>query len=269
MRDDESIKTENEEKSEKAPKKSNKKQTGNQGFKIFGALLLIVILIAAAALAISAHDKKNAENSITEAGFYPLSSDSVIDIAPYPGGAVVLTSNNIEYIDRYGEKITSNDHSFSSPVMEIAGKDLIVFDRGGYSLKIERSSAKYKQLDFKSAVSCADICSNGTYAYVLNADEGYQSHLYVYSAKGTLKFEWGSSDYLLCVSLSKNGRYAAAGLISVDNASYISRVVMFDFRKNEPVYDVEFAGKTVYDIEFVSSKKLAVLTDGGFYLLES
>lgn len=259
----------NEDETEKEQSKKKKKNSGNQGFKIFGALVLIILLIASVALAIAAYDKKTAENAKTEAGFFALPTDSVIDLAPYPGGAVVLTSNDIEYIDRYGELIASNDHSFSSPVMEISGKDLIVYDRGGYSVKIERSSSKYMQLDFQSPVSCADICSNGTYAYVLNADGGYQSHLYVYSAKGKLKFEWGSSDYLLCLSLSKNGKYAAAGLISVDNASYVSRVLMFDFSKGEPVYDVEFAGKTVYDIEFVSSKTVAVLTDGGFYLLDS
>ncbi|MBQ7638355.1 MAG: hypothetical protein IJS90_05615 [Clostridia bacterium] len=248
-------------------RKPKRQVPDRQGLKVFGAVALLVILIAAAAAAISAHDKKTAENAVTEAGFFAISSDSVKDIGPYPGGAVVLTANDIEYIDRYGELITSNDHTFSSPVMAVSGKDLIVYDRGGYSVKIERSSAKYKQLDFDSPVSCADICSNGTYAYVLNAHEGYQSHLYVYSAKGKLRFEWGSSDYLICLTLSENGKYAAAGLISVENASYSARVVLFDFSRNEPVYDVEFTDKTVYDVEFVSSKKLAVMTDSGFYLL--
>jgi len=249
-------------------KKKNASGSG-QGIKVLGIIVLLVILIGAAAAAISAYDKRNAENNLTEASFFSIASEDVIDLAPYPGGAVVLTSSDIEYIDRYGELIASNDHTFSSPVMKVSGKDLIVYDRGGYGLKIERSSSKYRLLEFQSAVSCADICSNGAYAYVLNADGGYQSHLYVYSARGELKYEWGSSDYLLCLSLSQNGRYAAVGMISVDNADYVSRVLMFDYVKEEPVYDVEFTGKTVYDIEFASSKKLAVLTDSGFYMLDA
>jgi|GEM_PF-3157471 len=227
-------------------KKKNASGSG-QGIKVLGIIVLLVILIGAAAAAISAYDKRNAENNLTEASFFSIASEDVIDLAPYPGGAVVLTSSDIEYIDRYGELIASNDHTFSSPVMKVSGKDLIVYDRGGYGLKIERSSSKYRLLEFQSAVSCADICSNGAYAYVLNADGGYQSHLYVYSARGELKYEWGSSDYLLCLSLSQNGRYAAVGMISVDNADYVSRVLMFDYVKEEPVYDVEFTGKTVYD----------------------
>ena len=121
-------------------RKPKRQVPDRQGLKVFGAVALLVILIAAAAAAISAHDKKTAENAVTEAGFFAISSDSVKDIGPYPGGAVVLTANDIEYIDRYGELITSNDHTFSSPVMAVSGKDLIVYDRGGYSVQIAYST---------------------------------------------------------------------------------------------------------------------------------
>ena len=230
-----------------------------------GVGLLLVLLIAAVAIVISGKTKQ--KTGADASAVYAVNADAVVQMAPYSSGVALLTANSLEYVDPYGNLMNASEHTFSNPVMVTAGKNLILYDRGGNALRIDKNAVKYKQIEFESAVSCADITGAGTYAYVLNADGGYQSHLFAYSYKGALLFEWSSADYVLSVTVSPNGKYAAVGVLSVDNAEVRTRVEFFNFSKNEPVYTVDFSGETVYDLEFVSAKKLVVLTDRGAYAI--
>ncbi len=234
---------------------------------IIGLSLLVLLLIIAASVVLAEKSDIRAKKH-TEDSVFSVNADTVIDIAPFPSGAALLTATSIEYVDQYGNLMNANEHTFSKPVMVTAGKNLILYDRGGSQLKIEKNSVKYKQLEFESAISCADITENGVYSYVLNADSGYQSHMFAYSYKGSLLFEWSSADYVLCMSLAPSGKYAALGVLSVENAEYNSKVFLFQFNRKEPIYSVDFNGETVYDVEFTGTKKLAVFTDHGTYLLD-
>lgn len=263
--------TETKEKEKKTEKKITLPTASGKSalVKLIGLGVLVVILIAVIAVFIVNNARKSYDVLSDADLIYPRTADSVVDLAPFTSGAVLLTSNAIEYVDQYGNLINANEHKFANPVMITAGKNLLLFDRGGSGLKIEKDSVKYKEAQFDSAVSCADITSKGTYAYVLNADGGYQSHLYVYSYKGKKLFEWGGSEYVLDVALSPNGNHAAVSVLSVSNAESLCKVIYFNFNKNEPIFTVEYPGETVYDIEFVSSKNVAVLTQSGSYLLNS
>ena len=237
--------------------------------KLIGLGVLVIILIAVVAVIIVNNRKPSTASVSDDNLIYPVTADSVIDVASFPSGVALLTSGAVEYVDPYGNLINANEHQYTNPVMTLSGKNMLLFDRGGTNLKIEKDSVTYKELTLEAPVSCADITTNGTYAYVLNADGGYQSHLFVYSYKGKLLFEWGSADYVLGVSLSPNGKFAAVSVLSVVNAETISKVYYFNFNKNEPVYISEFPEETVYDIEFVSTKNVVAFTDNGVYLLDA
>lgn len=251
-----------------APKLPSIKDKGAM-LRAIGLILLVILLIIAAAVVIIDRSGKGGAAPLNADSLFEVNSDSVLDLVPFPSGVVVLTSNTVEYVDTFGNVMNSNDHSFSNPVAVTAGKNLILYDLGGNSLRLEKNSAKGRQLDLPAPVSCADITVRGTYAYVLNADAGYQSHLFIYSDKGKLLFEWESADYVIAVALSPNGKYAAVSLLSVDNAQTVCKVVFFSFSKDEPLFTASYEGETVYDMEFVSSNKIAVFTEKGAYLVNN
>ncbi len=236
--------------------------------RIGGLAALLILLIAAIALVLAHISKNNGKSESRPSSVYTVNADSVESLSPYASGVVVLTANSLEYVDQYGNLMQKNDQPYTSPVVVTGGKDLILFDRGGRSLRIEKNGTKYLQLDLDAAVTCADITDNGTYAYVLNADSGYQSHLFAYSYKGKLLFEWSSADYIIDVSLSPSGKAAAVISTSVVNAETVFKVVYFNFSKSEPIV-TEFPDATVYNVEFTANKKLAVETTTGTYLLNA
>lgn len=236
-------------------------------FMLIGIAALVVLVIIAAAIAVADHAESSGKNRTH--GAYTINSDSVLELGDYTSGVAVLTSNSVDYVDSFGNLMSANEHTYTNPVMITSGKNLVLYDRGGNLMKIEKNASLYKSFTFEAPISCADITSKGTYAYVLNADSGYQSHLFVYSYKGKKLFEWSSLEYVVRVAVADSGNFVAINTISVGNADTLSKVYLFQFNKETYDYMEEFIGETVFDIDFVSGKKIAVLTDRGAYLMNA
>ena len=233
---------------------------------VIGIAALVLIFIIAVALVIA--ERADASGGRTH-GVYSVNADDVLDLAAYPSGIAVLTSHSVDYVDSMGNLISANEQTYTNPVIKTAGKNMILYDRGGYAMRIEKSAEEYKPFTFEAPVSCADINAKGTYAYALNADSGYQSHVYAFSYKGDKLYEWSSAEYVLRLAVSPNSNYLALSTISVVNAQPVSKVYLFQFTKGEADYELEFPGENVFDLDFVSSKKIIVLTDRGAYQISA
>ncbi|MBQ2758715.1 MAG: hypothetical protein IJE93_03005 [Clostridia bacterium] len=258
---------------EKRIPNKKKKSSGNNVslIKVAGLTVLLLLLILAAAFFLNNKmPSATVSNEDNTDIFYSINSDNLKDMLPFSDGVALLGASSLRYLDASGNEIVTNTHSFSNPAIEINGKTAILYDRGGYSLRIENNTSEYRNLTFNSVITTATIGNKGNYAYVLNSDSGYQSHLYVYTLNGKKQFEWGSaSDYIIDAALSDNGKYAAVTLMGIEGAQYFSKVILFKFNSSEPVYTVELRDTTVYEIDFVGSKKLSVYSDTGVYVINN
>ena len=239
--------------------------------RVAGLTALLLLLILAAAFFLNSKlPTATVREEESKDIFYSINSDNLKSFVPFSDGVAILSASSLKYLDSAGNEIVTNTHSFANPVIDVNSKTVLVYDRGGYSLKIENNTSEYRNLSFNSVITTAAIGNKGNYAYVLNSDSGYQSHLYVYTMNGTKQFEWGSaSDYIIDVALSDNGKYAAVTLMGIDGAKYFSKVILFKFNSSEPVYTVEFHDTAVYEIDFIANKKLSVYSDTGVYLVNS
>ena len=245
-------------------------------FKVLGLSLLIVFLLAAAVTFISRYtgfnlfSAKDTASDIPDGVIYQVDSDNVKEIAPYENGVVMLTNSAVKYIDRSGREIDTNKHTFASPEMQVNGKTVFVYDKGGSGYRVEKNASVYSEQTTSGAITCGVIGKKDNYAFSLDNHEGYQSHIFVYSFRGQKQFEWGSSsDYCFRMALSDSGNKLAVAVIGVENAEYYSKVMVFNFNSGQPAYTVDFADKTVFDIDFITGRKIAVYTDGGVYLIEN
>ena len=232
-------------------------------------LLIGVMVIAAAASRISGVSVAQI-GSADEKGsiIYDSLPDSIKNIEKYSSGLVMLTDTAVEYLDSAGRKLASNSHQYSQPVIVPKQSSVLLYDKGGTSFRIEKNSKVYNTYTVASPITCATIDNRGNYAYVLNEDGGFQSHLYVYSYKGKKLFEWGSaSDYCIGTAISDNGKNIALSMLSVKNGEYVSKVIFFSFSAGEAAYTVEFPDCTVFRLEFLSGKNVAAFTDNGIYVI--
>lgn len=255
---------------------NEKKTAQNSGkksiIKVLAMSLLLLLLIAAAAAAVANFSGVSLFGAVepkSTGQYYSVEPDNINDFEAFDSGLVLLSDSAIQYIDASGREISSSAHSFSKPVMEVNSKTVLLYDKGGRQFRIEKNAAVYNSYTVNGAITCAALGKRNNYAYVLNEDGGYQSHLYIYSFRGTKQFEWGSaSDYCLDIALSDNGRRAAVCASGVNNAEFYSRVILFDFNSSEQLYSAEFSDCTVFSIEFIDSKRVAAYTDKGIYILD-
>lgn len=242
------------------------------GFKSIAlCILLLILLMAISAVVATVFDvslfnvgNKNADGSL----IYSTDSEEINEMYAYSSGVVMLTDSSVEYLDSNGKRLASNTHRYSQPVMKSNGKTVLLYDKGGTDFRLERDLTVYNDYAVNSTITTAVLGKKNNYAYVLNDDEGYQSHLYVYSYQGKKQFEWGSaSDYCIAAALSDNGRNIAVSMLGVENGEYYSKVLLFSFGKTEAVITSVFNDCTVYEIKFINNKTLAALTDNGIFVI--
>lgn len=242
------------------------------GFKVIAlCVLLLILLTAVSAVLATVFDvplfnagNKDADGSL----IYSTDSEEINEMYAYSSGMVMLTDSSVSYLDSNGKKLASNTHRYSQPVMKSNGKTVLLYDKGGTDFRLERDLAVYNTYTVNSTIVTAVLGKKNNYAYVLSDDEGYQSHLYVYSYQGKKQFEWGSaSDYCIAAALSDNGKNIAVSMLGVDNGEYYSKVLLFSFGKTEAVITSIFDGCTVYELKFINNKTLAALTDNGIFVI--
>lgn len=250
-----------------------KRPSGNgklQGIIGISVIALILIMAAAALIAhLTGMSLTDFEvNEKAGSVIYDSLPDSIENIEKYSSGVVMVTDTAVDYLDSEGNHLSSNPHTFSQPCVDIKNTTLILYDKGGLSFRIEKGTAVYDTFTVSKPIVTASIGNNRNYAYVLNDDGGYQSHLYVYNLQGNKLFEWGSSaDYCIETALSDNGRSIAVALLGVKNGEYVSKINFFNFRDDKALYSIELPDCTVFGLEFINSKTVAALTDNGIFVI--
>ncbi len=240
--------------------------------RIIGLSVLVLVLVMVLAAGISAMTGEKLTDIGSNKGsvaLYDSLPDSIRNIEGFSSGIVMLTDTAVDYLSSDGKRIASNAHLYSQPVMLNNGNTVFVYDKGGSEYRIEKKTAVYNNFDVNGTIITAALGKNSNYAFVLNEDSGYQSHLFVYSSNGKKKFEWGSkSDYCIKIALSDNGKSAAAAVLGVENGVYYSKLHFFDFNSDEVRYTAVFEDITVFDIEYLNNKEIVVWTDNGIFRLD-
>ena len=252
----------------------NNKAAVKRLFAVIGGAMLIVLLLIALVFFLShffhfgffvgKNEEKNAKTGV----IYQINSDTVRSMEAFDSGVAILTNSSLKYLDSSGRELESNKHVFSAPVMKIRDKNVLLYDKGGTGYRVEKNTSVYYDQNASGPIICGAIGKRGNYGFSINNDAGFQSHIYVYALNGDKQFEWGSaSDYCDAMALSDSGGKIAVAVLGTDNADYYSKVMLFSFRSDAPVYTVDFPDETVFDLDFITSSKLAVYSDHGVYLI--
>lgn len=255
----------------KRSSKSSKKPIDTKIIALCVLVLILVMAIGAVFSNVAGKPLINAGNtSKNGAIIYGSLPDSIRKVESFSSGAVLLTDTAVEYIDMNGKKLSTNSHLYSQPVIKTNKSTVLLYDKGGTSFRVEKNTSIYNTYTVSGTITTAALGAKDNYAYVLNNDGGYQSHLFVYSYQGKKQFEWGSaSDYCIGTALSDNGKSVAVAMLGVKNGEYVSKIIFFNFKDSEPLYSVEFSDCTVYQLDFINNKTIAALTDNGIFVINN
>lgn len=237
------------------------KRSTKRIFIILSICIIILLVLFTFSKLLSEKDISNNSNDT----IYSQNYNSINKISPFGTGINVLSDNNLKYLDAGGNIMTTNAHSYSSPVLKTNGKRVLLYDKGGMNLKIEKNSAVTNELNFSSYISAACIGKYRSYAYSLDDDSGYQSHIYVFADNKNI-FEWGSaSDYCVDLKFNNSESELAVTVMGVNNAELYSKIMVFDLHKRELLFESLFKENAICCVDFINNNSLAVFTEQGLF----
>ena len=237
-----------------------------------GAAVILLLLLAVCTAVIFNWDKlspnsisENAKmsDSKKEGASTVIAGSSVYEknFCKIDSGLIYISDTSIIELNNDCEKVYSEKHSFTDPMIRASDEYVIAFGEGSGSFRIIHDKHRiYEGVQGNSITDC-DIIDNGTYC-ILSDQTGYMSALSVYDKTNKFLYSYSFSDaYAVSVSLSRDGKKAAVGTINSEEGRMVSKVYLLDLTKKDPIKILSYDDQLIYQIRAFSDESFALVTD--------
>lgn len=252
---------------------------GKYNFKFIGRLLLVIVaavsIVFIAASSFSNVTFSNITGTVEsfflnlkkgEGYPYQCSADGPQKATAISSHLAVIDDSNVILLNKTAKEILKFDSTYTNPDIAVSNGRALIYNRGASSFSvIGQSDVLYDNNAtaevLKEAVITANISKNGSLGFATWTDDGVCKFSAFNKKLGAEFYYVFGSERILYVTLSDNGKYGACAVLGVENATYYSAVYVFDFSSPDPVKVVKYPGETAIRLDFLSKKKLNVITD--------
>ena len=176
-------------------------------------------------------------------------------------GLIYISDTSIVQLNHDCEKVYSEKHSYTDPLLRSANTYSIAFNEGGSEYRIIHDKHIVHEGVQGSSITDCDINDSGTYC-ILSDQTGYLSRLNVYDKNNKFVYSYSFSDYYaVSVSINPSGNRVVVGAFNSYDGRLVSKVYILDVTKSEPVSVYTYDDKLIYTVRFLSDDRFAVITD--------
>ena len=209
-------------------------------------------------------DSQTAEE--TETGYrYDASSSN--RFAAVNDALVVLSQNTLKVLSSKGDELWSENVKMTQPALAVGGGCAVAYDVGGTDLYVVDSGGKRMELhaDPTEPLLAATLNKNGWLA-VTAEKNGYKGSVSVYNAKGTLMFDFYSSQRFVTNGyVTDDNALLAAVTLGQEDSVFVSNIVLYDLsKKQDPVADYDISDSLVFDLG-EQDGRLITVSDRGIH----
>ncbi len=237
----------------------------------YGSALVVVLALIITNAALPTGISESAKNLYSSLGGgenpAEMQSTNVIDSDSDGSISYLLSDTFFEIFNSRGKEMLYYQHGFSNPEMKLSKSRALVYDRGGYGIKIFNDYQILKENVFDDAIYTADIARNGNTAFVTKAS-GYAAAVTVYSKNFKKIYSRYSADNLIsAVAFNKSGRKLAVSEIYTEGGIVKSKICVFGFKSSAPLGEYVIEGTVVSSIINLGSK-FAVISNDGYWVID-
>ena len=205
--------------------------------------------------------------AFTSGSGYPLefAGDTLVDIQPVGKNVALLTDTSFYLYNRSASQMANVQHNFHTPVMDVEGNRILLYDRGAQKLTVYDKSREIYSKDFDYPIISAALSDRGT-LLVITETQRYIAEVTVFDKLGGQLFKWYSSkNYVLGADFFSGGdSFGVMALNGVEGD--ISSTVSFFFVHNteeEALFAThDYTGSLLVDLHSKSGGSMtAVFTD--------
>ncbi len=194
-----------------------------------------------------------------------INADSVFDFEAHGDGFMLLTENGVSFVEKNGELISGQQMVYSTPLADVNGKNIVIYDKGNSSYTLMHNRAIISQQKLEDRIVDFAVSKDNNYAIVLR-DDSYKTVLIGCNSKGKIIYQWNCSDgYITDVAINDNGNKVAVSVINSTNAVLSSHIYILDFEYDSAYAEFEYTDETVIGAKFLTDRKIQVITDKNVY----
>ena len=186
-------------------------------------------------------------------------------------GLCYVSDTAYESLSSTGNELCYTRHSFSKPMLNCDGDNVIVYNLGGngYAVGSKRELGGLRAAKDDKCIITADINTQGDYCIVTQAD-GYLSKIYVYNKDNEQIYAYSFAQYYInAVSLNSQGTGCVACGVSGDSGSLSGIAYVLDFTKEEPAGTFALEENIVYRAEYLSFNKICMVCSNSSFMLNT
>lgn len=219
------------------------------GILLLAGLLALVILVNL--LMIPMRRPRTVDMDFEAGGDYTM--------IPYAGDILMYNNQQIRQVNSRGKTVWSAEVAMSHPIVETAGKYLLLADLGGNNKTVAYKNGKlYREYNLGNDIISAKVNPKGLTAFA-TATVGYKGKVTVFDKKGNERFQWNSGEgYILDIALSDDGHWLAVAQLSSEGSRVDTRIQFIDLRRKKVTATAEKNGSLIADLRFAGSRLIAV-----------
>ena len=151
-------------------------------------------------------------------------ADSSNRFEVYRGDLAVVNPSGLTLYEQSGKVALTDSFRMSNPTISVGDKYLLVYDLGGYNLRVYNSFSLLFEKNF-NIIRCADINNNGFFS-VATSEKGYHSAVITYNSDfKEISRSLFSDKFTADLSLSDGGNLTVATLRTTDSGTLTSDFV--------------------------------------------
>ncbi len=196
-----------------------------------------------------------------------LQSNNVKSMKVSGKNSYVLSDTFYEIFNKNNKQVLFTQHGFSNPDFKLSASRAVLFDRGGYGIKIINDYEVLVQETFDELIYSADISRSGK-AAVVTKPIGYAAAITVYN-KGFKKINtYYSNDNLIAdVCLNNSGKTAAFAEVYTENGIAKTKICTYNV-KNSKLRDSYVIDGVVVSSLTNLGRYFVAISDKGYWFFD-
>lgn len=262
----------NDESADAAPARRAKKKRG--GLRLLIRLMIVAaVLLCLYALAVNWQDIApdrfvawiSDVVSGTTGGSFPVSltGDTVTDMQEAGSNLVLLGDTDVVYYNSSGGESLRRTCAYAKPLMRVSDQYVLLLESGGKRFRLETRSDIRLDMAVANTIYTGAVSKKGDVAVVTDSSQSYISEVTVYSRRGTQRYQWFSSEWLVMdVAFSNDGNSLAVVGCSAKDGAMQSAILSFDLRGREEQPKQYLGNGVLYSrVQYMNSGTVVALGD--------
>lgn len=192
-----------------------------------------------------------------------LSGDNITDMQEAGNNMVLLTDSATVYYNASGGESVRHNCAYADPLMRVSEGYVLLLEAGGTRYRLETRAGTESEMQLQNSICTGAVSAKGDVAVVTDSLQSYVSEVLVYSRRGTQRYQWFSSEWLVMdVAFSRDGNDLAVIGCRAVNGAMESAILVFDLRGREEQPVQYIAPQATYTrVQFTRSGTVVAVGD--------